>query len=39
MNTYLNMLGKPDVITLRMLLASLYKAINGKAGSHGSGAT
>ena len=24
------LLGKPDVITLRMLLASLYKAINGK---------
>ena len=35
--TWTRLLGKPDVITLRMLLASLYKAFNGKAGSHSSG--
>ena len=37
--TWTRLLGKPDVITLRMLLASLYKAFNGKAGSHSSGTT
>ena len=31
--------GKHDMITLRLLLASLYKPFNGKAGSNGTGTT